>query len=161
MSRELPPPAPPIPAAAYGAAYEIEPLPPGMAGDELRAYASRMSWYHEIDLGGGVMTPALKPRAAIDSEWALFALGDLANRSVLAVGAVEGAYAFLAERDGAARVAVLDHYTWATDPDRYGEIYQREAAAGRTPPAPHESEAWDPERLPAKWRFDTARQALG
>ena len=144
----------------YGSAYEVEPLPAGLAGEELRAYASRMSWYHEIDLGGGVMTPAMKPRTAIDSEWSLFALGDLRGRTVLDVGGVDGAYAFLAEQAGAARAAVLDHYVWAAHPDEYGDIYRREVAAGRTPPAPHESSAWHPEELPAKWRFDTARQAL-
>src|SRR3954451_2747063 len=125
----------------YGSAYEVEPLPPGLAGDELRAYVSRMSWYHEIDLGGGVMTPAMKPRTAIDSEWALFGLGDLRGRTVLDVGGVDGAYAFLAERAGAPASVVLAHHFRPPHPADYGYICRREVAAGRTPPAPHESPA--------------------
>ncbi|MDQ3810507.1 MAG: DUF1698 domain-containing protein [Chloroflexota bacterium] len=146
--------------AGYGRSYEVEALPAGLTAEALRTYVGRMGWYHEIDLGNGVVTPAMKARADIDREWSLFALGDLAGKSVLDIGGIDGAYAFLAERAGAAPVAVLDHYLWATDPDAYGRLYRQHVQAGRTPPAPHESEAWDPDRLPAKWRFDTARQAL-
>jgi tRNA (mo5U34)-methyltransferase len=124
-----------------------------------------MGWYHQsavqIDLGNGVLTPGGKTQADISREWELFALGDLTGRSVLDVGGIDGAFAFLAERDGAARVAVLDHYLWATDADHYSRIYQEHVKAGKTPPAPHESKAWHPERMPTRWRFDTARQALG
>lgn len=148
-------------ATRYGGSYREEPLPAGMTPDELRAYVGRMSWYHEIDLGDGVLTPALKPRAAILHEWELFALGGLKRKSVLDIGGIDGAYAFLAEAAGAGRTAVLDHYLWATDPDHYGRIYHEHIAAETPPPAPHQSEAWHPEETPTRWRFDTARQALG
>jgi tRNA (mo5U34)-methyltransferase len=84
----------------------------------------------------------------------------LAGKSVLDVGGVDGAYAFLAESHGAANVAVLDHYLWATESDDYSRLYHEHVDAGKTPPAPHESGAWDPATLPTKWRFDVARQAL-
>jgi tRNA (mo5U34)-methyltransferase len=144
----------------YGASYKLEPLPSGLTVEQLRAYVSRMGWYHEIDLGDGVLTPGGKTQADITREWALFNLGELRGRSVLDIGGVDGAFAFLAERDGAARVAVLDHYLWATDADHYTRIYHEHVQAGRTPPAPHESEAWHPQTLPTRWRFDTAKQAL-
>lgn len=152
---------PPAAHPVYGGAYRVEPLPAGMTPDELRAYVGRMGWYHEIDLGEGVVTPGGKPRSDIAREWELFALGDLTGRSVLDIGGIDGAYAFRAERDGAARVAVLDHYLWSTDADHYTRIYHQHVDAGATPPAPHESPAWHPGTLPARWRFDTARQALG
>ncbi len=146
--------------SAYGASYKVEPPPAGLTPEQLREYVSRIGWYHQIDLGNGVLTPGMKSQADIAREWDLFALGDLAGRSVLDIGGIDGAYAFLAEQAGASRVAVLDHYLWATDPDQYARIYHEHADAGRTPPAPHESEAWHPDTTPARWRFDTARQAL-
>jgi tRNA (mo5U34)-methyltransferase len=144
----------------YGSSYKEEPLPSGLSPDELREYVGRMGWYHQIDLGNGVLTPGMKSQRDIAREWELFALGDLTGKSVLDIGGVDGAYAFLAERNGADRVAVLDHYLWATDPDHYARIYHAHIEAGMIPPAPHESEAWHQDTLPARWRFDTARQAL-
>ena len=55
---------------------------------------------------------------------------------------------------------MLDHYLWSTDADHYTRIYDEYIDTGRTPPAPHESEAWHPNTTPTRWRFDTARQAL-
>lgn len=144
----------------YGKRYQVEPLPDDMSGEELQRYTDRMSWYHCIELGHGAVTKGMKPLEVIEREWNLFALGDLTGRSVLDIGGVDGAYAFRAEQAGASPVAVLDHYVWSADPDAYGQIYREETAASRIPPAPHESAAWDPEGLPTRWRFDTARQAL-
>ena len=144
----------------YGSSYTPQPLPAGLAPEQLREYVGRTGWYHQIDLGDGVLTPGMKSRADITREWELFGLGDLHGRSVLDIGGIDGAYAFLAERDGAEPVAVLDHYLWATDADHYSRIYHEGIDAGKTPPAPHESEAWHPDTTPTRWRFDTARQAL-
>ena len=145
----------------YGASYEVEPLPAGLTPEGLQDYVGRMGWYHQIDLGDGVLTPGMKSMTDIAREWGLFSLGDLTGKSVLDIGGVDGAYAFLAEQTGASRVAVLDHYLWATDADHYARAYLEHINAGRTPPAPHESDAWHPDSLPTRWRFDTARQALG
>jgi tRNA (mo5U34)-methyltransferase len=148
-------------ARRYGASYKAEPLPAGLSPEQLRAYVGRTGWYHQIELGNDVLTPGMKSKADIDREWDLAGLTELAGKSVLDIGGVDGAYAFLAEQHGAERVAVLDHYLWATDAERYTRIYREHVDAGRTPPAPHESDAWYPDTLPTRWRFDTARQALG
>jgi tRNA (mo5U34)-methyltransferase len=148
------------PHPTYGRSYKVEPLPRDLTPSTLREYVGRMSWYHEIDLGDGVLTPAMKSRADIAHEWNLFALDTLDGKSVLDIGGVDGAYAFLAEEAGAGPVAVLDHYIWATDSDRYGDIYRNYIERGKVPPAPHESAAWQPEDLPSRWRFDTAKQVL-
>lgn len=144
----------------YGRRYRVEPLPSFGSGEELREYADRMSWYHCIELAEGVVTRGIKPVEAIEREWQLFELGDLAGQSVLDIGGADGAYAFRAEAAGAARTAVLDHYVWCAHPDEYGRIYLEHVEAGRTPPPPHETVAWHPDTLPTRWRFDTARQAL-
>jgi tRNA (mo5U34)-methyltransferase len=144
----------------YGESYQEESLPAGLEPSELQEYVGRIGWYHEIDLGDGVITPGMKHRADIDNEWELFALGDLTGRSVLDIGGIDGAYAFLAERAGASRVAVLDHYLWAADPDHYTRVFREHLDLGTTPPAPHETAAWHPDTTPLRWRFDTARQAL-
>jgi tRNA (mo5U34)-methyltransferase len=144
----------------YGRAYQEEPLPPGMTPEALREHVSRMAWYHEIDLGHGVLTPAMKSRKDILREWELFGFKNLSGKTVLDIGGIDGAYAFLAEQAGAKRAAVLDHYLWATDASHYARIYHEHIDAGKTPPAPHESEAWHPNTTPTRWRFDTARQAL-
>ncbi len=144
----------------YGGAYRPEALPNGFSPDQLRQYAGRMGWYHQIDLGNGVLTSGMKSATDIEREWKLFALGDLSGRSVLDIGGIDGAYAFWAEREGAGPVTVLDHYLWATDATRYAALYHEHLDGGLIPPAPHESDAWHPETTPNRWRFDLARQAL-
>jgi tRNA (mo5U34)-methyltransferase len=145
----------------YGRAYNAEPLAKDQSPEDLQRYVSRTNWSHEIDLGHGVMTrPALKSHEELARDWKLFALGNLARKSVLDIGGIDGGYAFQAEQSGSSRVAVLDHYIWALDSDEYSRIYTDNIKAGRTPPAPHESAAWNPDTMPTFWRFDTARQAL-
>jgi len=145
----------------YGAGYEVAPLARGLTPEQLQEYVDREGWYHQIDLGDGVVTRGMKQLADIDREWNLFDLGSLGGKRVLDIGGIDGAYAFRAEQAGARDVAVLDHYLWATDSTRYTQIYEEERAAGRVPPAPHESDAWHPDTTPTRWRFDAARQALG
>ena len=145
----------------YGAGYAPEAVPDGLSAEALDRYVRRMSWYHSIELAHGIVTPGLKPLGAIDAEWRSFALGDLTGRTLLDIGGVDGAYAFRAEAAGASRAGVLDHYLWSIDPDAYGRLYHAAREAGEVAPAPHESDLWDPEGLPGKWRIDTARQLLG
>ena len=146
---------------SYGSRYEIETVPAGLSGEELRRYLARRPWYHAIDFGDGVVSAGAKPAEVIDREWRLFGLGDLRGRSVLDIGGADGAYAFRAMRAGASPVAVLDHYVWSVDSEAYGRLYLEHVNAGTTPPAPHESDLWDPAGLPGRWPFDTARQLLG
>ena len=72
-------------------------------------------WWHSIDLGHGVVTPGAKSPEQLAHELQAIALPDLRGRTVLDIGGWDGFFAFEAERRGAARVAVLDHYMWALD----------------------------------------------
>jgi tRNA (mo5U34)-methyltransferase len=145
----------------YGRSYTVEPLPADQTPEDLQRFVGRTSWSHEIDLGHGVSTkPAVKSRDVLADDWKLFGLGDITGKSVLDIGGIDGGYAFLAERSGGDPVAVLDHYIWALDSEAYSRIYNDSIQAGTTPPAPHESAAWNPDAMPTLWRFDTAKQAL-
>jgi tRNA (mo5U34)-methyltransferase len=151
---------PPV-RTVYGAQYRMATLPDPVTPEDLRERAIRDGWCHEIDLGQGVISPGgMRSREQIAREFQLFGLGDLKGTSLLDIGGVDGGYAFRAEAAGAAPVAVLDHYLWATDAARYGEIHRECIAKGVVPPAPHESDAWHPDTLPGRWRFDLARQVL-
>ncbi len=80
--------------------------------DELQAKADAIEWFHTIDLGNGVHTRGQSdPTKIVRTDF----LPEFAGRTVLDIGAWDGYYSFLAERQGAARVVALDHYVWGVD----------------------------------------------
>jgi tRNA (mo5U34)-methyltransferase len=124
---------------------------------ELQAQADSISWFHSIDLGNGVTTEGVSDRNATVRK---DQLPDFAGRTVLDIGAWDGYYSFLAERNGASRVVALDHYAWGLD---FGarEQYWNECRANGTLPdhARDTTEFWRPE-LPGRRGFDFAHRAL-
>jgi tRNA (mo5U34)-methyltransferase len=118
-------------------------------------------WWHSIDLGHGVVTPGHKSAAALRRELDAMALPDLTGKSVLDIGGWDGYFAFAAERRGAARVAVVDHYMWSMDSPGQQAYWRRCLDEGIAPRPYHETEFWQPETLPGKRGFDLARAALG
>lgn len=118
-------------------------------------------WWHSIDLGHGVVTSGHKRHDALRAELATLALPDLTGKSVLDIGGWDGFFAFEAERRGAARVAVVDHYMWAMDVPGQQAYWRGCMAAGVEPRPYHETEFWHPDTLPGKRGFDVAREALG
>jgi tRNA (mo5U34)-methyltransferase len=118
-------------------------------------------WWHSIDLGDGVVTPGGKSPEVLECELDVIDLPDLAGRTVLDIGGWDGYFAFEAERRGASRVAVLDHYVWSLDLPRQ-QAYWRECQAAGVQPEPYEQlPFWQPDTLPGRAGFDTAREALG
>jgi tRNA (mo5U34)-methyltransferase len=80
---------------------------------EAQALVDKFYWWHTIDLGNGVWTKGTKSRELLDNEYeAVFEPLDLKNKSVLDVGAWNGAFAFEAHRRGARPVTALDHHAW-------------------------------------------------
>lgn len=73
------------------------------------------SWFHTIDLGGGVITPG------VDDSWSKLQLVRLpesfAGKTVLDIGAFDGYFSFEAERRGAARVVAADEFCWSRPGD--------------------------------------------
>jgi tRNA (mo5U34)-methyltransferase len=82
-----------------------------MDRDQIVAAIEGITWYHQIDLGHGVITPGSDNTLA---RMAMIGLpGNLSGKSVLDIGAWDGAFSFEAERRGAARVVAVDSFSWS------------------------------------------------
>lgn len=82
-----------------------------MTTTELRDRVNSIKWWHQIDLGNGVITPG-RDKTIEKLEW-LGLPADLSGKSVLDIGAWDGAFSFEAERRGARRVLAIDEFIWA------------------------------------------------
>ena len=83
------------------------------AMDKIHGDAAKHFWFHSIDLGGGVVTLGVKSIACVRNESeAYFGPVNLHGRTLIDIGAWNGAYSFEAKRRGAARVLATDHYVW-------------------------------------------------
>jgi tRNA (mo5U34)-methyltransferase len=79
--------------------------------EKVRAEIANVNWYHQIDLGDGIVTPGVD-----DSPSRMAPLEmprDLSGKSVLDIGAWDGFFSFEAERRGASRVLATDSYCWS------------------------------------------------
>ncbi len=118
-------------------------------------------WFHSLDFGEGVVTPGVKSAEQIKREVEAIRFPDLAGKTVLDIGAWDGAFSFEAERRGARRVLALDHYVWSLDLVRQAAHFQECQAKGLPVPAWETvPEVWHPDTLPGKKGFDTACLAL-
>lgn len=80
---------------------------------DLSQLVSQYGWFHSIDLGGGVVTPGVKTLDIHKAEYsAFFDPVDLRGRTLVDIGAWDGAYSFEAKRRGASRVLATDHFMW-------------------------------------------------
>jgi tRNA (mo5U34)-methyltransferase len=77
----------------------------------LRTEVSRISWFHSIPLGHGIVTPGVDRSAERLATMKL--PEDLRGKTVLDVGAWDGFFSFEAERRGASRVLATDSYCWS------------------------------------------------
>jgi len=106
----------------------------GLRTEDLRREVAAIRWFHQIDLGGGLVTPGVDRSA---EKLATLGLPPaLSGRTVLDVGAWDGYFSFEAELRGAARVVAVDPGVW------------------RSPPGPHNP--WSGQE-----GFNLARRALG
>jgi len=114
-------------------------------------------WHHSIDLGDGVVTPGGKTPHHFYDELRRLKLPDLANKSVIDIGAWDGFYTFHAEHLGARRVVALDHYAWSIDFKKAAAYQINQLVIGQ-PIRPFHTvpEVWDPVGLPGKRGFDLA-----
>src|SRR5579864_7783608 len=81
--------------------------------DDLSVEIAKFPWFHSIDLGHGVITPGSKPLEVCQAEAeVVFGRVNLANLSVIDVGAWNGYFSFEAKSRGARRVLATDSYCW-------------------------------------------------
>jgi tRNA (mo5U34)-methyltransferase len=79
--------------------------------EKVRAEIANLNWYHQIDLGDGIVTPGVDDTP---SRMAPLELpSDLSGKSVLDIGAWDGVFSFEAERRGAGRVLATDSFCWS------------------------------------------------
>jgi len=128
-----------------------------MNADELRARAAEIPWYHSIDLGDGVVTQGVSQATPLSEQQ----LPDFAGRTVLDIGAWDGYYSFLAERNGAKRVVALDHYAWGVDIAARDKYWQECKQSDRVPDRTRDTTDFYRPDLPYRRGFDFAREVLG
>ncbi|WPB86065.1 class I SAM-dependent methyltransferase [Sediminicoccus rosea] len=84
-----------------------------LSDQELLARIGRITWFHSLELRPGLVTPGAKSLAVLRrEEEALLGPFDLTGRSVLDIGAWNGAFTFAAKRRGAGRVLATDEFAW-------------------------------------------------
>jgi len=82
-------------------------------------------WFHSIDLRYGIITPGFKSPGIHQAEYAaFFDPVEFRGRSVIDIGAWNGAYSFEAKRRGAARVLATDHFVWSHPAFRGREAFE-------------------------------------
>ena len=78
--------------------------------DQIRSEIADIVWFHQIDLGHGIVTPGLDNTFERISACKL--PDDLSGQDVLDIGAWDGAFSFAAERRGANRILAVDTNCW-------------------------------------------------
>jgi tRNA (mo5U34)-methyltransferase len=119
-------------------------------------------WWHSIELPDRV-TPGHLGLDTLKTEWEQLRVPPLQRCSVLDIGAWDGWFSFAAEDAGASRVVALDHFVWSLDfahADDYWQYVAKCRATGTRPAMWGPScPWWEPQKLPGKRAFDTARVA--
>ena len=82
--------------------------------DEVREEVLSHTWYHNIDLGGGLITPGRGWDHLWGPSTAFLERASLAGKKVLEIGTWDGYFSFQAERLGAASVLATDIKSWET-----------------------------------------------
>lgn len=123
---------------------------------EILEQVNQYGWYHHVTLAEGVVTPGQAP-----FTWEKASLPSFKNQSVLDIGAWDGGYSFLAEREGASRVVALDHYVWGINWGARQAYWTECAAKGVLPDHRRDTtDFWD-DSLPGRRPFEFARAVLG
>jgi tRNA (mo5U34)-methyltransferase len=79
----------------------------------MRDQIPTLPWFHQIDLGGGVVTPGKIPQRVLKAQADVYFKDGVAGKTVLDIGCWDGFNSFEAKRRGATRVLATDHYAWS------------------------------------------------
>jgi tRNA (mo5U34)-methyltransferase len=86
------------------------------ANKELLDKVNSLPWFHQLDLGDGIITPGYTSLKVLRASADAFFKMPLTGKSVLDIGCYDGFYSFEALRRGAAHVLAADHFMWNSDP---------------------------------------------
>jgi len=86
------------------------------AKEELIKRVYSLPWFHQLDLGEGIITPGSTSLEVLRASADAFFNISLNGKSVLDIGCYDGFYSFEALRRGAAHVLAADHFMWHSDP---------------------------------------------
>lgn len=73
----------------------------------------KITWFHSIELGNGVVTKGFKSREQLLAEATIIFRHGVEGKTVLDIGAWDGGFSFEAERRGASDVLATDHFCWS------------------------------------------------
>jgi tRNA (mo5U34)-methyltransferase len=77
---------------------------------ELETRVSALPWFHQIDLGNGILTPGSTSLEHLQAVADIFFERGLAGKTVLDIGAYDGFFSLEAKRRGATRVLATEFH---------------------------------------------------
>jgi len=83
--------------------------------EELLKRVNALPWFHQIDLGNGILTPGRTSIAHLRALADVFFDVSLSGKSVLDIGCYDGFFSFEAKRRGARHVLATDYFIWNHD----------------------------------------------
>lgn len=87
-----------------------------MPKEELRKKVDSLPWFHQIDLGNGIITPGRTSLTDLKIVSDIFFPADLSGKAVLDIGCYDGFFSLEAKKRGAKRVLATDYFMWHHDP---------------------------------------------
>jgi tRNA (mo5U34)-methyltransferase len=88
----------------------------GLTTQRLADRAAALSWWHQIEIAPGLVTPGAVPLKRLQADAATYFGGGVHGLSVLDIGCWDGFNSLEAARRGASRVLATDHWVWAHHP---------------------------------------------
>ncbi len=86
-----------------------------MGKDDLLKKINSLPWFHQIDLGNGILTPGRTPQKELQAMAKTIFERSLVQKTVLDIGCYDGFYSFEANKRGAKRVLATDFFMWQHD----------------------------------------------
>ncbi len=81
--------------------------------ESVREQIHQRRWYHAFDFGNGLEVDGVKKLWVLEKEYDLIFKYPVERKTVIDVGAWDGAFSFEAKKRGALRVLATDHYSWS------------------------------------------------